>query len=215
METKSRQPRNHKKLWTHEEEQDLLDMYGIYSFLYLTRYFGRTTLAIKEKFNALTGVRDTSTTEGSITIAQLSEAIGVTDRTILNWIKHLKLPATQIHKQRSDTRRRIYYINPELFWDWAKLHKDRIPFFKLKRDLLHPEPKWLENEMRSFKQNNISIKTNTSWSEEEDELAWYLWKNGVNYRKIAQKLGRPEKGTQRRLTIIKKRKEGINHDKNL
>lgn len=199
-----------KKNWTTEEKEELLELYGTVSISALMKKLNRSEEAIIQKHYELTGVKDMQVAGGHLSATEVAEAVGVTHRTVVNWIHNFDLPATQRRKKYGSEKRYRYSIDPTSFWRWATDHRHRIPFHLLKRHVILPEPRWVEKEVE--KRKSTPLKANTAWTTQEDETAFFWWQSGMNYREIAKRLGRPEKGTQRRLTAIKKMK-GATHAK--
>ncbi len=194
---------NSKKIWTTDDDEFLLDSYGNTGMRYMVRELQRSEDAIRLRHKELTGTMDMHIAGGYITPRYLASVIGVDQRTVVYWIQESGLKAKQFHKNiKGDKNRYRYFIDPYDFWNWLENNKQRVNFSHIERGVLLPEPYWLDDEIRKA----TSLKRPKSWTEEEDELAWMLWQGGVNYRDIARCLNRPEKGTQRRLTAIRKRK---------
>ena len=195
-----------RRKWTREEEEELLEMYGTVSMYALEKKFSRSVVAIKLKHSQLTGTVDVNLASGTLSASEVATAIGVKSKTVVNWIHHFNLPATQRNKAYDSNERARFSISPDSFWRWASKNKERIPFQLLERNMISPEPPWVEDEVKKALKQNLS-KININWTHQEDETAYFWWKSGMNYREVAKRLGRPEKGTQRRLTFIKKKKE--------
>lgn len=195
-------PRNQGKTWTYEQEQYLLDAYGNVTLPFLCAKLGKTMEAIKQKHKDLTGHCDPYSAAGLYSPREIAPVLGVDHKTIIDWIHRRDFPAKRLHKDEDYHR---YYIDSSEMWKWAEQNKERIPFAHVVQGVLLPEPDWLADEVR--KAIAIGRKRPTNWTKEEDELAWWWYKGGVNYREIARRLGRPESGTQRRLTKIRKMKE--------
>lgn|GEM_PF-2712175 len=199
---------NQKRIWSDKDKEFLLESYGIKSMSYLIRHLKRSKEAIHQKYKELMGFQDMNLAGGLLSPPQVAEALGVNHRTVIQWICHFGLKAKQLHKVTKSDKRYRYFIDPYDLWKWIELHKERVNFAHIKRGIILPEPKWLDEEITKAKQ----VKRPTNWTQEEDEAAWFWWQSGMNYREIARRLGRPEKGTQRRLTVIRKRK-GETHRK--
>lgn len=210
MSTLTKQAKNHKRDWTPEQEEILLTLYGLSGIQYLMDKLGKSADAIKLKHQELTGSYSVREAGGTFSTREIAEVLGVDHVTIINWIKNFGFPAKQLYKLRKDTKRRNYSIDPYKVWEWVENNKERVNFAHVQRGIIIPEPDWLTEEIR--KASSQPIKRPRNWTDEEDEIAWSMWQKGKNYREIAKRLNRPEKGTQRRLTVIRKRKE-IPHKK--
>lgn len=192
-----------RRYWTDEEVNYLLDNYGIVSMQRLMDVLNRSETAIRLKYYDMFGTYDFHSSSGTLTARQVAKVLGVSDSTLCIWIKNLNFPAAQKMRTRNKKDARYeYYIEPKKAWDWVKKNKERINFAHVKRKDMLPEPDWLDDEIKKAQQN--FLKRPTAWTEREDEIAFSLMKMGVNYREIAKHLNRPEKGTQRRLTFLRK-----------
>lgn len=208
MATHSKAPRNLNRNWTKQQEADLLDMYGVYSFSHLSRRFGKTPYAIKCKYASLTGNWSALEAGGYVLTVDVADALGICDKTVRRWIEAYDLPATQLYKKRNDSKRRQYYISVEEFWKWAYEHKNLIVFSRVKRDVLLPEPTWLDVEIKNNKE--IPPKTRQTWSKEEADQAYTWFMSGVHYKEIAEKLGRTSHGVHRKLMrMIHQKRNGV------
>lgn len=194
--------------WTDEEKEDLLVMYGSKPLKQLERYFDRSENAIKIKHYELTGTKDVFLATGALSTQEVGAALGVSSATVINWIKYYGLPCFQQNKGLGAKTRWRYSIEPEVFWKWASKNRDKVPFCRLKRQAILPEPDWLETQIESSFLKREG-KGNKNWTNKEDEEAWGMKQMGLGYRQIAKHLNRPEKGTQKRLTVIKKRKKQV------
>lgn len=200
---------NAKKKWTIEDEEFLLESYGVASMKHLVGRLRRSEEAIQQKYKEITGTKDLNMAGGLLSPRQIAPALGVDHRTIVDWIQHHNLKAKQLNRRsKYDSRHFRYYVDPIDLWKWIARHKEKINFSHVKQGELLPEPKWLEEEIRK----SSYMKRPTSWTKAEDEVAFSWWQSGVNYREIAKRLNRPEKGTQRRLTYLRKKK-GVTHAK--
>lgn len=206
MATHAKAPRNLNRPWTKQQESDLLDMYGVYPFSYLSRYFGKRTYAIQCKYASLTGNWSALQAGGYVRTSDIATAMDVSDTTVRRWIRNHELPIMKLHQTRNDTKRRMYYISVEEFWKWARKNKSLFSFANIKRNALLPEPDWLEDEVRKC---NDPAKVKKTWSKEEEEKAYKWFMSGIHYKEIAARLGRTANGTHHKLMRIidKKRKE--------
>lgn len=202
--------KNSKRLWTPEQEEFLLESYGIAGIQYIMDRLGRSAESIRHKMKELTGSQNIRESVGTFSAREIADVLGVDNKTILTWIETRKFPARQLYKLRKDTKRRAYMIEPENVWKWAAKNKERINFLNVKRGILIPEPKWLNDEVKQARLK--PLKQPTNWTREEDEAAWFMWQSGKNHREIAAALNRSENGTQRRLGYLRKLK-GVKHKK--
>lgn len=199
---RGRKPRNHRKKWSEEDEQYLVDNYGTVSMAVLMRNLGRDEEAIKMKYRTLEGIMDMHIAGGMLSTQMIADAIGKSHRAVYGWIKNKGLPATQKHKGTHETRNHYrFFIKPEDFWKWAEKNKKLISFATFKRGVILPEPDWLEEEVKSA----IIIKSGP-WTKEEEEATWFWYKGGTKPREIAEMLDRTVRSVQHKLTKLKKEK---------
>ena len=177
---------------------------------YMIRRLKRSEEAIRQKYKELTGFKDMNLAGGLFSPPEVASVLGVSPRTVMDWIHRGGLNAKQLHRARKSDKNHRYFIDPDDLWRWLEKNKHRVNFAHVQRGILLPEPDWLEEEIKRAK----AVKRPINWTIEEDELAWFWWQSGVNYREIARRLGRPEKGTQRRLTVIRKRKGEVHQKTN-
>ncbi|UOE58007.1 hypothetical protein [Cytobacillus oceanisediminis] len=211
MEQVITRPKNYKKFWTPEQEEILLESYGIAGMQYLMDRLGKSADAIQIKYYELTGTKSIHKSAGTLTAREVADALGVSHNTLIDWINNADFPASQKFKMRKESKRRVYSIDPEKVWSWVAKNKKRINFAHIQRRVILPEPAWVEEEVKKALQK--PLKRPKNWTFEEDEQAWKWWQEGVNFREIARRLKRPIYGTQRRLTAIKKRKQGLHETK--
>jgi hypothetical protein len=201
---------NTKKAWTPEDDDFLLESYGLTSMKYMMGRLKRTEEAIRQRYKELTGSKDVYMAGGMLSPRQVGPALGVDHRTVTDWIHHHGLKAKQLNKPIGEDKEKNYryFLDPYEIWRWVGKNRERVNFARVIRGEILPEPSWLEDEIKKSQY----VKPPKNWTDAEDEAAWFWWQSGVNYREIAKRLDRPEKGTQRRLTVIKKRK-GVAHVK--
>lgn len=203
-----RTTKNHKKIWTKEQDDFLLEYYGSATVKWVADRLGKTEHAIRQRLQVIDGSCDTYISSGMLSPRQIAPALGVSHNTIVNWIRYHDFPAKRLHEVKDTEKRYRYFVDSGLAWKWIKKNKQRINFAHYKYGILLPEPKWLSEEITKAKQN--IIKRPTNWTKGEDDIAWFWYQGGMGYREIAARLKRPETGTQRRLTTIKKNKQKTN-----
>lgn len=195
--------RNFKKAWSKKDEELLLDMFGDKPMQYLVRRLGRSAFAIQQKHKELTGTYDIIEASGLLSASMIANILSVSPRTISNWIRDRDFPAEQRLRLNDQSPNNMYTSYPEEVWKWIEQNKQRVNFALIEQGKMLPEPDWLEEEIKNAKMN--FLKQPKNWTEKEDEIAYSMWTSGENYRDIARLLNRSETGTQRRLTLLKKR----------
>lgn len=200
------------KRWTEEEDQVLLENLGTRSPAAIARRVKRPVGGVKRRMERLQ-CSHMGNHVGAFSTSELAYALGMEAKGMNRWIQEEDLPAHQIHQPKQNQKleskyapKKRFYIFSEEFWEWAETHKHLIPFKKMRRGLLLPEPEWLEeaiaNDKKSRKHNNL-------WTPEEDAKLLHLFYTvGLTQVKIGEEIGRSRRGVQRRLdTLRKKQKE--------
>jgi hypothetical protein len=196
--------KNSKKDWTPEQEEFLLESYGVAGIQFMMDRLGRTQESIEQKYKELTGSKDVRLAVGTFSAHEVGEILGVSHRTIIDWIYLQGFPGKQLKKLRNDGKRRIYTIDPYEMWRWVGKNRERVNFAHVKLGVALPEPEWLADEIKKAHKN--IIKRPTTWTKEEEEAAWFWYRSGVPTKEIALKLNRPFKGTQAKMARIAKKK---------
>lgn len=189
--------------WT-EEEIDLLGRKaGLYSYDGIGKVLGRTPGAIQRSLFEQFGTSSAKLAMGYLSCNQLAKSLNVDFHTVARWRDKHNLPLyhMQLAYARKDRKRKTYYIFPEDFWKWAEDHKEFINFHRIERHCILPEPEWLEEEMKK-----PNYKTGP-YSEEEDEIVWYLYYNkAITQVEIAKKLNRTRSSVEKRLARLRMKK---------
>ena len=102
-------------------------------------------------------------------------------RVINRWIDH-GLPCRAIKKGKTTFK----LISVDKFWKWAENHKDLIPWQKYERLSLLPEPKWLDETIKSYEFKNNRKPITTS----EINRVVRLKNQGKTHKEIAEELER-------------------------
>jgi hypothetical protein len=197
-------PKNNKKDWTPEQEEFLLESFGVAGIQFMMDRLGRSAAAIKLKHEELTGHKNTKEAAGTFSAREVASILGVTPRTVIDWIVKNKFPSKQILKLRGDTRPADHSIDPHAMWRWVGKNRERVNFAHVKLGVAFPEPDWLAAEVARANQN--LLKRPKNWTREEEESAWFWFRAGVPVKDIAKRLQRPFKGTQAKMTRIAKKK---------
>jgi len=204
------EPRRNRRHYTLEENDYLKSYAGIYTIDKMAKALGRTPLAIKEQLVRLgVGNLDLS---GGIPANQFARIAGVAPSTVRTWVKRDLLP----HSKRSarnnvKMKDKRCLIFPEQFWKWAEQNKHRVPFSKIQRNVLLPEPDWLDAEIRKEKSLNKKILNKSDWTIKEEQEAWQLRAEGVMYKDIAIRLKRTHSSVRNKMhDLIQREKELAN-----
>lgn len=187
------------KFWSDEEIDYLEENFGKYSLKTLSKNLNRTESAIKEKCTRL-GLTSALNNTGLLNTNDIAKALGVDRKTIWNFIQYNGLPATKKVVLR---KAKFWRINIKDFWKWLEKNRDLVNFSKLEKNILGPEPYWVD-EKRKLDSRNKSRK-NKNWSKAEIN---YLKANHKikTAKEIAQDLNRTENSINikaRKLNLIK------------
>ncbi len=88
-------------------------------------------------------------------------------------------------------------------WEWAGKNKDFIDWTRIKRNVLIPEPCWLDEEIQ--KQISRNIRFRKFWSKEEEKEVYHLYYSvGMKQKDIAHKMGRTKNSIERKISKIRK-----------
>lgn len=101
---------------------------------------------------------------------------------VIRWINKLDLPARKIY---CDNQTR-YIIEAEQFWEWAENHRSEINWSKYEIGSILPEPEWARMEKLSYKHP----KSRQKISAQEKLLIKNLLRKNMNYKEIAEEIGR-------------------------
>lgn len=198
--------------WTKEEDEMLKTHLGPRSPVAIARRVKRPVGGVKKRMERMQ-IADIALHMGALSTSEVAHALGMEAKAIYRWIMEEDLPARQIHQPSQNQKfegkyapKKRLYVFSEEFWIWAETHKHLIPFKKMRRNLLLPEPEWLEEAIENDKK---SRKHNNLWTPKEDaELLDLYYKKGLTQQQTAEKIGRSRRGVQRRLDTLRKR-EGI------
>lgn len=190
----------HKKYWTVEEDNYLKEYYGLKSLVQIANKLKRSVSSVERRVERL-GLGSSKEYAGFITAHHLAKCLNIDSHAVLNWIKKYQLPHT---RRISKLSRELIFIDIQEFWDWAYQNQDRIRFHLIPRNLLLPEPAWVE-EARIKSESKFSSRHQKYWTEEEDFLLLQLSKQGLTQKEIGNRLGRSRVAVQRRLSRLKKK----------
>lgn len=183
--------------WTDEEVYYLEMNFGKYPLEKLAKKLNKTETAIRGKCGRL-GLTGAFANTGYINTNDVAKAIGVDRKTVSDWIRFKGLPA----KKKVFLKKRMnWHIDVKDLWVWLEKNKDWINLSKLEKNILGPEPSWVDEKRRE--DINKKIRKHLRWSQFEiDHLkANYRIKS---YKEIADELGRTTDAVQ-----IKAKKLGL------
>lgn len=166
------------KRWEKCEEEYLLKKYLSQPVEITAKRLQRTESAVKHKAVKL-GLRYRLDMLGTKAMARCFHA---NVSVIMRWIQKFGLPVKKI-KCCGGNR---YDIDIVEFWKWAYLHRDIIKWSGYELGSLPPEPEWVRMEKANYKQVNHRKR----FTEDEKRKIRFLFSKGLNYRDVADEMGR-------------------------
>lgn len=193
-ETQKEERRN----WSEEDIDVLDERWGIRSIRSTAELLGRSISSVKQKANHL-GLIDARFSYEGITINQLALAINVSYSTVKNWVKLHDFPT---HSKIFTESARVKVVQYHEFWKWAEKNKQMVDFSRIEKNILGPEPDWVESKRNAdfIKRTKIKKSHNHAWTTEEDNiLKGMLSAYKHTYPEISQRLNRSEGAIKRRI----------------
>ena len=171
------------KVWNNNELDFLMNKWGILTAKKIGSTLGRTESAVTDKAKKLRLGGVLVATE-QLTAAELSRVCGVDKSTVINWIKYRGLAAKY---QAIRGTRKYYRIKIDDFWKWAEKHHNSIKWDIFEKNILGPEPLWVDKVRKNYKK--IHCKKYTVWTDQELNFLRNNYKSMTNV-KIAEHLNR-------------------------
>lgn len=198
MRGKCKKTKRGKKQWTQEEKDLLTDMWGSFSVNNIARRLGRSADAVVSRARkmdlgpALMASPDPSLNSVYCAIYG-SRAQG--DYNLQRWIRH-DLPYKNFRVRKNTFRT----INLEAFWIWAEQHKELLDFSRFEKNLLGPEPAWVDVKRKAdYESRHATQPHNKPWEAREDlTLKRMLARGGYTWTQIAAEVHRNEGACRRR-----------------
>lgn len=178
------------KYWNEEEIEILGKMWGRSSISNIAKKLDRTENSVKVKGQRLFGSK--SEYVGLYTGADLARAIGVDNKMINYYLKK----GLQYRKSG-----RLNLIKIEDFWKFAKEHKDLIKFYKIEKNIIPNEPKWVK-EIRNNQNKYNKPNKYKKWTNYQDILLINMVRKGLSTKEIAKELQRTEYAVKSRRKIL-------------
>lgn len=168
-----------RRKWTEQEKNYLNKRYCKQPVATTAKVLGRTVVSVKRKARSL----GLNIYAGEFVSARtVAKCFGQDIRVVLRWITKFGLPATE-RRVANVTR---YEILPEMFWQWAKDHRDEIHWASYEPLSLLPEPDWLEETRNAYKYCNHHKRV-SHW--DRMRISEML-RHGATFREIGDGLGR-------------------------
>ena len=195
-ETKKLQKKFKYRVWTEEDEDLLIEMYGMHSYKKISQRLQRSETAIIQKARKMNLGSPQQASE-YINMSELGECLGRSKSTIKRWIKLKGLP----HSKRIISKKeKMYRIDVQKFWKWAYENINLMKWELYTRNSLGKEPEWLDKKIKEYN-SKIKYKT-TEWTETEIANLELWYKQGVEIKEIAKRLNRTPTAVDIRLTRI-------------
>lgn len=170
--------KNSGKTWTKEDDDILLEKYGLIDLDKIAKRLGRHPMSCRKRYFDLTGSTSISFATGLLTAPELSEVLGVDRKTINNWVKKHDLKHTEVIGKRG-------FFGRLDFWRWAENNQHRINFDKYQEGILSPEPKWVQEKLRE----KSGVKKG-NWTMDEIEVLKFMVDSGRTVKEVAERLNR-------------------------
>lgn len=186
------------KHWTKKEIEFLEERWGSVSYKSIALRLGRTPVSVKNKAYRL-GLADARLAFEGITLLQLANAINVAYSVLKRWIIQHDFPVK--HKTFA-MRSKVKVVYYQEFWGWAEKHKWMIDFSRIEKNILGPEPDWVQGKRDAdfIKKRMVKKSKSNQWTEEEDNtLKGMLNAHCYTYPEIAERLKRGEHAIKRRI----------------
>lgn len=187
----------HCKGWSQEDVDYLEAHFGKCHVSKIAKHLERTEKAVVGKARKL-GL-NIQTAGGYITREDLVRSFKTNRHVVNSWFeKGLKCRNLKIVKKN------YYFIDIADFWKWAKDNIELIDFSNLERNVLIPEPKWLDEACKnSYK---TAVKRNFKpWSNVEEQYLVSRRKQGDSFRDIATELERTQRAVVARYAKLVER----------
>lgn len=220
-----RKTRNERKgyRYTKEEIEYIKENYGIINTSTIAMKLGRSEQAIQKKALQIFGSQSGHVAQALFTSVELSEALGVWNGAVAEWIRKRGLPAKRYNKKLTKNAKHgnkfkvdTYGIDIEDFFSWLKNNKENV-YIKLEivdLEALGYAPEWF---LEDYKNKVIySNGKRREWSQEEIDLLLHLFYNeGKKIKEIAEILGRDYGSVRRKKQYLNDRMKGIKQLKKL
>ena len=197
------------RTWSKEEIEELEEMWGYYSIPAIAKRLDRSINAIKNKAYKI-GLGRHLDSGNYISLNILMNTLGRRNgcSDIIDcWIKK-GLPLK--HKKVINMRYKVLKIDE--FWEWAEKHRTIIDFSRLEKNVLCPEPEWVEKQRRIDIEAKRTFKK-TPWTKGEDEqLRMLVKEQRYGYAEISKMIRRTEGAIKRRLLDLNIKDRPVKRD---
>ena len=165
--------------WTEQEIEYLEKFYESRGVSYLAKKLDRTLYSVKRKAQKL---GHNAYACEDLYVRTIARNFNCDSRVINRWIERYNLPCKVVQRGQATCR----LVTVDNFWKWAKNHQDLIPWAKYERYSILPEPKWLNDTIKSY-----AIKNNRKRiTPIEKQQVIKMRKQGMSFEEIAVKMNR-------------------------
>ena len=177
---------------------------GSFTVEQIARGLGRPVYGLAAKMKSM-GCYALGEEIGAFTASSLAEAIGVSHETVRRWTRTKGLKAVQRGRHDGSKKCKKIFILPENFWNWAYQNKEFVPFHKIQRGVILPEPDWLDDMVKEAEARPV-VKP---WTPAQERRVWSLaYEHGFSNKEIAKELGRTALSIEKKLARMRKERLG-------
>lgn len=189
------------KIWSLEEREYLMDVWGEISVKKIARHLRRSEAAVISfvERNHLGGAM--INTGIYLTTGEAAELIGSYSKQVRNWIESKELKA----KKHTLRKRKMYRIDPENFKEFLKDNTQKWDANKLKFGFLNENEKWLIDKRAKDAKTPTTTRSNF-WTLKEEQTLMKLVDEGYSNLEIAKILNRTKISVTRKRTRLTKEK---------
>ena len=194
--------------WSKEEEDFLLDHYGMVPIRNISNRLKRSIKACQTRYYKLTGTHTLN--DVALSSSYVAEALGVTRVTINKWIRKHNFPSIKFYRMCNDdkhnTVRRTAIVGDQV-WKWVYDNKERINFSQVTLGMILPEPDWLLPTVEQAKRYQKRKRASAWTDNEKDYLLYAYFTLEHSTEEISKHLQRGVKGVSEKLNHLRKELE--------
>nr|WP_246861137.1 helix-turn-helix domain-containing protein [Bacillus sp. REN3] len=166
----------------------------------IAKKMGRSVKTLEVTMNRKFGSSNTKSHTGMITAGELARALKVDRNTVMCWIKRHGLNSRQ---RITHTKKRFTFIDIQDFWEWCYHHREKVNLALLEKNVLPPEPEWVEAERMKPKK----VHSYKPWTVSEETILLEYIRQGMGFKEIADKLGRTSFSVEKKYCRLKDKNE--------
>ena len=199
--------------WTTEEDEFLIEKWGVNSLKFIAKKLNRTVKAVRVRATRLE-LGEFHKSGELLMFTELVEALGYSYvEEVFNKFTKRGCPIKYVLYDKKRYRK----INIEKFWEWAENNQDVVNFSKFEKNSLGKEPSWVDEKRKIDKMNYANSRV--LWNKEQERLLIAKAKSGkYTLRDLAIEFNRSEQSIRRKLfdlgeNPIKKQRKKIRYSK--